>query len=80
MTAYNLIKSLTKRGNTVIGSGCYAAAITMSTDPDKVIKIGNNVAKPLVLILILMAHITKKTPIICFRPAKLRCLKMPSTR
>lgn len=46
MTAYNLIKSLTKRGNTVIGSGCYAAAITMSTDPDKVIKIGNNVADP----------------------------------
>lgn len=46
MTAYNLIKSLTKRGNSVIGSGCYAAALSMSTSYDKVIKIGNNVNDP----------------------------------
>lgn len=46
MTAYNLIKSLTKRGNSVIGSGCYAAALSMSTNTDKVIKIGNNVNDP----------------------------------
>lgn len=46
MTAYNLIKSLTKRGNSVIGSGCYAAALSMSTTHHKVIKIGNNVNDP----------------------------------
>lgn len=46
MTAYNLIKTLTKRGNSVIGSGCYAAALSSTVDCDKVIKIGNNTADP----------------------------------
>jgi hypothetical protein len=45
MTAFNVIKSLTKRGNVVIGSGCYAAAID-STDRTQVIKIGNSMSDP----------------------------------
>jgi len=45
MTAFNLIKSLTKRGNVVIGSGCYAAAID-STDRSQIIKIGNSMNDP----------------------------------
>jgi hypothetical protein len=46
MTAFRIIKSLTKRGNTVIGAGCYAAAIECKTDSAKVIKIGNNLEDP----------------------------------
>lgn len=45
MTAYNIIKSLSKRGNSVLGSGCYAAALS-SVDVNKVIKIGNNINDP----------------------------------
>jgi hypothetical protein len=45
MTAFNLIKSLTKRGNVVIGSGCYAAAID-SKDRSQIIKIGNSMNDP----------------------------------
>lgn len=45
MTAFNIIKSITKRGNTVIGAGCYAAAIT-SSDPNRIIKIGNSSNDP----------------------------------
>lgn len=45
MTAFNVIKSLTKRGNVVLGSGCYAAAIE-SKDLSQVIKIGNNMQDP----------------------------------
>lgn len=45
MTAFNVIKSLTKRGNVVLGSGCYAAAID-SKDLSQVIKIGNNMEDP----------------------------------
>lgn len=45
MTAFNIIKSLTKRGNAVIGSGCYAAAISCAS-PDKIIKIGNSMSDP----------------------------------
>lgn len=45
MTAFNLIKSLTKRGNVVLGSGCYAAAID-SRDMSQVIKIGNSMTDP----------------------------------
>ena len=45
MTAFNLIKSLTKRGNIVLGSGCYAAAIN-SSDPSQIIKIGNSMNDP----------------------------------
>jgi hypothetical protein len=45
MTAFNLIKSLTKRGNVVLGAGCYAAAIS-SRDRNQVIKIGNSMNDP----------------------------------
>jgi len=45
MTAFNIIKSLSKRGNAVIGSGCYAAAIS-ANDNNKVIKIGNSINDP----------------------------------
>jgi hypothetical protein len=45
MTAFNLIKSLTRRGNVVLGSGCYAAAIG-STDSSQIIKIGNSMNDP----------------------------------
>lgn len=46
MTAYNIIKSMTRRGNSVIGSGCYAAALASRVDGNKVIKIGNNINDP----------------------------------
>lgn len=46
MTAYNIIKSLTKQGNAVIGAGCYAAALSSRVDGNKVIKIGNNINDP----------------------------------
>ena len=46
MTAFNLIKSLTKRGNVIIGAGCYAAAISSSNKTDQIIKIGNSVKDP----------------------------------
>lgn len=45
MTAFNIIKSLTKRGNVVIGSGCYAAAIA-SSNPERVIKVGSSSNDP----------------------------------
>jgi len=45
MTAFNLIKSLTKRGNVLLGSGCYSAAIG-SNDPNQIIKIGNSINDP----------------------------------
>ncbi len=45
MTAFNIIKSLTRRGNVVVGSGCYAAAIG-SNDPNNIIKIGNSITDP----------------------------------
>ncbi|NDC22291.1 hypothetical protein EBZ57_02885 [bacterium] len=46
MTAFNIIKSLTKQGNAVIGAGCYAAALSSRVDGNKVIKIGNNMDDP----------------------------------
>ena len=46
MTAYNIIKSLSRRGNTVLGTGCYAAAIEYRSDTTKIIKIGNSTDDP----------------------------------
>jgi hypothetical protein len=46
MTAYNIIKSMTKQGNAVIGTGCYAAALSSRADSNKIIKVGNNVNDP----------------------------------
>lgn len=46
MTAYNIIKSLSRKGNAVIGAGCYAAALECRTDTSKIIKIGNNIDDP----------------------------------
>lgn len=46
MTAFRIIKSLSKRGNTVIGAGCYAAALQYKTDTNKVIKVGTNLDDP----------------------------------
>lgn len=46
MTAYNIIKSLTKQGNSVIGAGCYAAALSSRVDYNKIIKVGNNINDP----------------------------------
>lgn len=45
MTAFNLIKSLKKRGNVLLGSGCYAAAIS-SANSEQIIKIGNSTTDP----------------------------------
>ena len=44
-TARNLIKNRVKAGNTVIGVGCYSAALT-ARDEDKVIKVGNTTNDP----------------------------------
>ena len=44
-TARNLIKNRIKAGNTVIGVGCYSAALT-ARDEDKVIKVGNTTNDP----------------------------------
>lgn len=46
MTAFNLIKSFTKRGNAIIGAGCYAAVLESKAVSDRVIKIGNNTDDP----------------------------------
>ena len=46
MTAYNIIKTMTKKGNSVIGTGCYAAALSSRVDGNKIIKIGNNMNDP----------------------------------
>jgi hypothetical protein len=46
MTAYNIIKTMTKKGNAVIGTGCYAAALSSRVDGNKIIKVGNNVDDP----------------------------------
>lgn len=45
-TAFNVIKSFTKRGNVLVGAGCYAAAVESKADVDKIIKIGNNLDDP----------------------------------
>jgi hypothetical protein len=45
MTAFNIIKSLTRRGNALLGAGCYASAIS-SKNPNQVIKIGNCMTDP----------------------------------
>lgn len=44
-TARNIIKNRVKAGNTVIGVGCYSAALT-ATQEDKVIKVGNTTDDP----------------------------------
>jgi hypothetical protein len=46
MTAFNIIKSLTKQGNSIIGAGCYAAALSSRIDYNKIIKVGNNINDP----------------------------------
>ena len=46
MTAFNIIKSLAKQGNAVIGAGCYAAALSSRVDGNKIIKVGNNINDP----------------------------------
>lgn len=45
-TAFNVIKSFTKRGNVLVGAGCYAAALESKADIDKIIKVGNNLDDP----------------------------------
>jgi len=42
MTAHNLIKTMTKRGNAIVGVGCFAAALESTVSVDKIIKIGND--------------------------------------
>ena len=44
-TARTIIKNRIKAGNTVIGVGCYSAALT-ATDDSKVIKVGNSCTDP----------------------------------
>jgi len=44
-TARSLIKNRVKAGNTVIGVGCYSAALT-ATDENKVIKVGSTTDDP----------------------------------
>lgn len=45
MTATNIIKNMTARGNVVLGSGCYAAALSTSDDT-KIIKVSNDANDP----------------------------------
>lgn len=40
MTATNIVKTMNRKGNAVIGSGCYAV-VMQAKNPDKVIKVGN---------------------------------------
>ena len=46
MTAYRLIRNTAKAGNTVLGAGCYSAALESYARDDTVIKIGNNMSDP----------------------------------
>lgn len=46
MTAYRLIKNTAKAGNTILGAGCYSAALESYARDDTVIKIGNNMGDP----------------------------------
>jgi len=43
MTAYNIIKSMTKQGNVLIAAGCFSAAIAHRTNPKEIFKIGTDV-------------------------------------
>lgn len=45
MTAYNIIKSLRKRGNVVLGSGCYSAALE-TRNQNVIIKVGTTTSDP----------------------------------
>lgn len=45
MTAHNLAKNLLKKGNALVGSGCYAAVFN-STNTDRVIKLGATSSDP----------------------------------
>jgi hypothetical protein len=42
MTAFNIVKSLRRRGNAIVGSGCYSTAVA-SADPRYIIKIGQSI-------------------------------------
>lgn len=45
-TAFNVIKSLSKRGSAIVGAGCYAVALESLAYVDRVIKVGNNTDDP----------------------------------
>lgn len=45
MTGHRIIKNLTKRGNSVLGVGCYSAALSASNGIDA-IKVGTNIDDP----------------------------------
>lgn len=45
MTAFNIIRSMARRGNAVLGTGCYAAALSLSNSA-QIVKIGNNMQDP----------------------------------
>lgn len=44
-TAHRIIKQMKHKGNTVLGVGCYSAAIAMK-DNTKVVKVGSDIADP----------------------------------
>jgi hypothetical protein len=45
MTSHNIIKSFKRKGSTVLGVGCYSAAVA-SKDPDYIIKVGSSTSDP----------------------------------
>jgi hypothetical protein len=45
MTGHRIIKNLTKRGNSILGVGCYSAALSASNGIDA-IKVGTNINDP----------------------------------
>ena len=46
MTAHRIIKNLTRQGNSVLGVGCYSAALAARGDSELAIKIGTNLDDP----------------------------------
>ena len=46
MTARNIIKTMVNRGNTLLGVGCYSAALSSRVDASKAIKIGTDMEDP----------------------------------
>lgn len=45
-TAFNIVKRVTSKGNSLIGCGSYAAVLQHGRSTDRVIKVGNNIYDP----------------------------------
>lgn len=46
MTAHNIIRTMVNRGNTLLGIGCYSAALASRVSEEKAIKIGTDLEDP----------------------------------